>query len=176
MSVHSDKPILLGQISGLYGVQGWVKIFSYTSPRENILNYSPWLLGNDSAGETTKKWKSVHIRSGRKAGKTLVCHIEGYDDPETARKLIGTDIAINRDQLAATEQGEYYWSDLQGLKVETLTGQHLGTVDHLFETGANDVLVLKGERKRLIPYITGQTVIKVDLENGVMQVDWDPDF
>jgi len=166
----------MGQISGLYGIHGWVKIFSHTSPRENILNYSLWLIGKDNAEGGTRKWKSVQISHGRKAGKTLICHIEGYDDPETARKLIGTDIAVNRDQLAETEQGEYYWSDLQGLKVKTLTGLHLGTVDHLFETGANDVLVVKGERKRLIPYITGQTVIKVDLANGVMQVDWDPDF
>jgi 16S rRNA processing protein RimM len=60
--------------------------------------------------------------------------------------------------------------------VVTLQGESLGTVDHLLETGANDVLVVTGERERLIPFVLGQVVDDVDLERGEIRVDWDRDF
>ena len=83
---------------------------------------------------------------------------------------------MRRKQLPAAQPGEYYWSDLQGLEVVTLQGESLGTVDHLLETGANDVLVVTGERERLIPFVLGQVVDDVDLERGEIRVDWDRDF
>ncbi len=58
----------------------------------------------------------------------------------------------------------------------TLSGELLGTVDHLVETGANDVLVVKGDRERLVPFISGQVVVGVDLAAGEIRVDWDKDF
>jgi 16S rRNA processing protein RimM len=90
--------------------------------------------------------------------------------------LTGCEIGITRDELPAAETGEYYWHDLQGLSVVTLAGESLGTVDHLIETGANDVLVVEGERERLIPFVMGQVVVHVDLDKGEIQVDWDKEF
>ena len=165
-----DGMIIIGRVSGLFGVRGWVKIYSHSSPREGILRYRTWYL--ESAGE----WQAYKLISGRAQGKGVVAHLAGCDDRDGAAALIGRDIAIRREQLPALEPGEYYWTDLEGLRVENLQGVDLGVVSHLFETGANDVLVVKGDRERLIPYIMGQAVREVDLAAGRMVVDWDPDF
>jgi len=166
---------VLGRINGLHGVQGWIKVFSDTAPRENILTYSPWLIRQPG-----KQWQAITISGGRRQGKGVVAHLQGCDDREAARLFMGAEVAVYRYQLAELEQDEYYWTDLQGLAVETMDGQKLGIVDHLFETGANDVLVVtdkqEGERERLIPFLQGQTIINIDLQAGIMQVDWDPDF
>ncbi len=98
------------------------------------------------------------------------------NDRDQAQTLVGREIGIMRDELPAAQPGEYYWRDLQGLRVVNLSGELLGTVDHLIETGSNDVLVVKGDRERLVPFITGQVIVDVDLVNGEMQVDWDKDF
>jgi len=169
--IARDEIVLLGHIAGLHGVQGWVKVFSDTDPRDNILSYTPWLIR-----QAGKEWRPITVTAGRKQGKGIVAHLQGCDDREAARLLMGSEIAIYRQQMAALAKDEYYWADLQGLRVETMTGQKLGIVDHLFNTGANDVLVVSGERERLIPFIQGQTVINIDLQAGTLQVDWDPEF
>jgi len=165
----SSRWVVLGRVSGLFGVKGWVKVFSDTAPRENILGYSCWYLKR--GGE----WQPYDLLDGRRQGKAVVARLEGCNDRDQAAELIGTDIAIPRDRLPPTQAGEYYWTDLQGLRVETLDGIDLGKVDHLFETGANDVLVAKGDRQRLIPFIDG-VIDRVDLETGLIRVDWDPEF
>lgn len=91
-------------------------------------------------------------------------------------RFLNAEIAVHRNQLTNAEPGEYYWVDLIGLKVVTLLGQELGEVSHLLETGANDVLVITGTRERLIPFVHGDVVRKIDLDNRLMTVDWDPEF
>jgi 16S rRNA processing protein RimM len=168
--LSKQQHIHVGRISGLFGVKGWVKIFSFTDIRENILNYSPWLLKKDS--ET----RSVDVIDGKLQGKAVVARLDGVDDRDQAASFMGWDIFITPDQLPKSAEGEYYWSDLIGLNVETSLGVHLGTVDSLLETGANDVLIIKGERERVIPFLQGQTIININLDAGRMVVDWDPDF
>jgi len=171
-SLADDKDIIrLGHITGLYGVKGWVKVFSETAPRENILNYSQWLLAKPG-----KEWSETTVLDGRKQGKGVIAQLTGIETREQAQMLIGAEIAIHRQQLARLGQDEYYWTDLQGLEVITTAGVPLGTVDYLFETGANDVLVVKGERERLIPFLQGQTIKNIDLQTRQMRVDWDPEF
>lgn len=162
--------VVLGKISGLYGVRGWVKIFSHTSPRDNILKYSPWYLRR--AG----RWEKVELKLGRVHGKGIVAQLEGFADRDRAAELLQSDIAIRHDQLPALAPNEFYWSDLEGLQVQTTQGIELGVLDHLFETGANDVMVVKGDRERLIPFLQQDVIHKIDLEAGLMVVDWDPDF
>ena len=162
--------INVGEISGVFGIKGWVKVFSYTEPRENILSYSPWQLKKGD------QYKVIQVIDGQRQGKNVVVHLEGVDDRDAAASLTGWKIFIDRSQLPETHEDEYYWADLCGLKVITLDNIELGVVDHLLETGANDVLVVIGERERLIPFVLGQTVIKVDLDSGHLIVDWDPDF
>jgi len=166
-----EKLVTLGYVSGLYGVRGWVKIFSDTDPREGILSYTPWYL------DRGKGWETWQIEQGRRQGKNVVAKLVGCDDREAAAELMKATIAVRRDQLHADlEAGEYYWTDLEGLEVVTTEGTALGRVDHLIETGANDVLVVKGDRERLIPFIPDQVVREVDLEDRRIVVDWDPDF
>ena len=160
----------MGRVSGLFGVRGWVKVYSDTSPREGILGYSPWYLKRDG------EWRAYRPQAGRRQGKAVVAQLEGIDDRDLAAVLVGCEIAVRRDQLPVLPAGEHYWSDLQGMRVETLDGVELGRVSHLFETGANDVLVVKGERERLIPYLVGQVILEVDPQAGLIRVDWDPEF
>lgn len=162
--------VIVGRISGVYGTRGWVRIYSYTEPRENIVSYQPWYLrkGGD--------WRQAEIAEGHQQGKGVVARLAECDDRDQAYALIGSEIAVRRDQLPATAPGEYYWSELQGLEVLTAEGVSLGRVDHLLETGANDVLVVKGDRERLIPFVMDEVVLEVDLEQRVLRVDWDKDF
>ena len=161
----------VGEVSGVFGVKGWIKVFSFTQPRENILTYPSWIL---KKGKTSKAFK---LADGRRQGKLVVAALEGINDRDQAAELTGWKILITKDQLPEPEAGEYYWVDLIGLKVINLDGQVLGTVDHLLETGANDVLVVKdNDKERLIPFVQPQTIVKVDLDDGSILVDWDADF
>ncbi len=164
--------VTLGRVTGAHGLQGWIKVHSDTSPRENIAGYDPLYLRQK--GKSWRRWK---LSSGRRQGKLVVLKLKGCNDREQAEALTGADIAIDRDQLPRlTEPGDYYWADLQGLAVQNLQGVELGRVDRLFETGANDVMVVQGDRERLIPFVWEQVVREVDLERGRILVDWDPDF
>jgi 16S rRNA processing protein RimM len=161
--------VVLGRVVGVHGVKGWVKVESETRPREAIFAYSPWELGN------ARGWHSRKVLAGRPSGAGLTAQLEGIEDRDRARELIGATIAIPRDQLPPAGPGSYYWADLQGCAVINRRDIDLGTVSHLIETGANDVLVVHNGRERLIPYIDS-VVLEVDLEGRVIRVDWDEDF
>jgi 16S rRNA processing protein RimM len=171
MAENREEYIVVGRITGLYGVRGWVKVFSHTQPRENILTYATWYLNRQGA------WVASELETGRMQGKGVVAKLRGCDDRDAAAALMGIDVAIRREQLPDAASGEYYWADLTGLEVVNLDGVGLGIVDHLLETGANDVLVvLRDGEERLIPFVQGQFVKSVDLAEGVITVDWDPEF
>jgi 16S rRNA processing protein RimM len=170
MTEEKDNRVVLGRVSGLFGVRGWVKIFSGTDPREGIIEYSPWQL------RVRNEWRSVTVEAGQRHGKNVVVKLSGVDDRDAAVALQDAEIAVWRSQLPRARADEIYWADLEGLSVRTEAGIELGTVDHLLETGANDVLVVKGERERLIPFIREQVVKDIDLDRRVLVVDWDPDF
>jgi len=166
----SSEIITVGKISGVFGLQGALKIFSFTDPRENILNYSPWQLKKNN------ELIEVELVRGKCQGKIITARLKGVSDRDTAAALVGYDIQISKALLPATETDQYYWHDLIGLKVETIEGIELGIVDSILETGANDVLIVKGDKERLIPFLQPETVINIDLETGLMRVDWDSDF
>ncbi len=158
-------------MSGVYGVKGWLRVFSHTQPRERILSYRPWLIQRGGS------WQVVEVEAGQAHAKGVLVKLAGCDDRDAAARLIGADIAIRREQLEALAPGEYYWADLIGLRVETVAGVALGRVETLLETGANDVLVVQdGRRERLIPYVRPQFVTEIDLARGLLVVDWDPEF
>lgn len=169
-----SRVIVIGQVSGLFGVRGWVKVFSCTEPREGILDYADWQLGD---GEN---WRPAKLAEGKRQGKTIVARIEGVDDRDAAARLIGEQIAVERSQLPSLEEGHYYWADLEGLNVVTAAGVELGTVSGMMATQANDVLVVQGDtldgRERLIPFVFGDRVLEVDFDNRVIRVDWNPDW
>lgn len=171
MTAADEQLVVVGTIVGLYGVRGWVRVMSHTQPRENLLHYRDWQLGRHGS------WRPVSMKAGQAHGKGLVVKLADCSDRDQARTLIGAEIAVPRTELPPLAEGEYYWADLVGLRVETTAGQALGLVDHLLETGANDVLVVRGEdRERLIPFVKGQVIKQIDLSAGLIQVDWDPTF
>jgi 16S rRNA processing protein RimM len=166
----ADSPLVMGVIARPYGVQGWVHIATYTEHPENLLEYQPWYLHRQG------HWQTAEFVNGRHHGKGLVVQFPGCNDRDAAEALKGIEIGIYRNQLPASDSDEYYWSDLVGLQVITQDNRVLGVVDHLIETGANDVLVVKGEQEFLVPFIRGQVVETVDLEAREIRVDWDPDY
>jgi 16S rRNA processing protein RimM len=165
-----DRQVLLGRIVGVFGVEGWVKLHSFTEPRENIFRYKPWTL-RGPAGEST-----VDKPQGRAQGKGVVARLCGVDDRDAAAALVGTEIWVPREALPKPRKGEYYWADLEGMAVRTVEGVDLGRVSHLFATGANDVMVVQGDRERLIPFVVGLQVVAVDVDARCIEVDWDPAF
>lgn len=179
MSTESSKLVNVGRITAVYGIKGWVKVHSYTEPQENLFSYHPWLL------KTKHGVKKIEIDDARPHGNAFVAHIVGVDDRDLALEYTAADIAIERDLLPELDDGEYYWSQLEGLVVISCyegKEQRLGVVSKIMETGANDVLVVTADadsidkRERLIPYVPEQFVVSVDLVAGEMRVDWDPEF
>jgi len=164
-----QRLVLLGQVLGAYGVRGWVRVRSDTEPPEGILRYRPWLLGG---GE---RWQEVEVLEGARHRHGVIARLAGCEDREAARALGGTEIAVRREQLPPLPAGEVYWTDLIGLRVVNREGCELGTVERVMATGANDVLVVRGERERLVPYVPGRYVLAVDVTGGRLEVDWAPE-
>ena len=160
------QPVILGRIVGLFGVRGWIKVYSYTEPREAVLNYSDWLLDRDG------DWQPAGLAEGKRHGKAVIARLHGIEDRDAAAELIGSDIGVDRDALPEPEKGHYYWADLEGLTVVQQDGTELGKVSYLMATGAHDVLVVDGPAERLIPFVPGQVILDVDLAAGVIRVDW----
>jgi len=159
----------MGRVVGLFGVRGWVKVYSHTREKADLLQYPIWLL-NGAEG-----WREYTVAESREQGPGLVAHLAGIEDRDEASRLVGADIAVRQAELPPPPPGEYYWAQLEGMRVVNEVGIELGRVSHLLETGANDVMVVRGERERLLPYISS-VVKKVDLVAGEIHVDWDADF
>lgn len=168
MSADSERAVRLGEIAGVHGVRGWVKVHSFTRPRANLTRYPDWLL------ETAGRQRAVRVEACRVSGRNLIAKLGGVDDRDAAFELIGAGISVRRSALPALAPGEYYWADLEGLAVVAASGERFGTVLGLIATGANDVLVLDGER--LIPFVPDETVKSVDLEAGQIVVDWQTSY
>lgn len=166
-----QKSLLLGRIHGAFGVRGEVKLESFTDPVRGILRYQPWMLRRADGSETP-----VGGATGRETAKGLVATLPGIDDRDAAEALRGAELWVPRSVLPPPRPGEYYWVDLEGLRVANVDGVDFGVVSHLFSTGANDVLVAKGDRERLIPFLEPDYIRSVDFEAGLVTVDWDPDF
>ena len=175
MTITNDTRVPLGKLGSVFGVKGWIKVTSHTSPKENILNYPEWQL------KIGNSWQVIEVEKSRPHGKTLVVKLSGIDDRDQAQKLVGTMIAVYRSQLPDTENDEYYWSDLLGMQVVTQQDIVLGKVKEILETGSNDVLVVTTketgqETECLIPWLDDDVIINVDTQERIITVDWDPDF
>lgn len=166
-----DDKILLGHIHGLFGVKGWVKVFSYTRPRSKILDYPRWFVGETD-------YRSIRLEDGKAHKEGVIAKLSGIDDRDAAVEMLHNKIWVNASELPELTGDEYYWYQLIGLQVVDTTTQPLGEIIQLFETGANDVLVVKSKNgsEHLVPYIKDRVIKKVDLDNNLMIVDWDTDY
>ncbi|MBZ0330247.1 ribosome maturation factor RimM [Halomonas sp. ANAO-440] len=178
--IELNDHVVLGKLTSPYGVKGWLKVYSHTSPMDGILEYPEWVLRQGTALTRHR------LLQGRRHGKGLVALLEGVDGREAAEAMAGAEILLPKSALPGLPRGDYYWHQLEGLVVATREGEVLGRVSYLFETGANDVLVVKGDpegeppaiddRERLLPYLPDEVIVEVDLAAGTMTVDWDPAF
>lgn len=151
----------------MWGVRGWIKVHSYTGHRADVLDFKTWFVGDER--------EPYRLLAGRLLGRKVVASLEGMTSPELAQACVGSSVAVDISDLPALKDGDFYWAQIEGLKAVDSSGESLGVVDHLIETGANDVLVVRaGEREILIPYVP-RVVRRVDLENGIIELDWEAD-
>lgn len=162
--------VTVGRVGRVYGVHGFVTIHSFTEPQSQILSYQPWVLGD---GNT---WRNLKVAQVEETSKHTLVQFEGYHNPEQSRLLTGLWLAVPRDRLPAPAKGEYYWADLMGLQVYTTTDEPLGTIVDIFSTGAHPILVLQGDKERMIPFVTGDIITAVDLKHKRLTANWDPLF
>jgi len=168
--------IQLGRINAAYGLKGWVKVYSHTDPIEQIFTYSPWLLRRGG------KEIQLELLKGKTQGKGVIALFKDFEDRNLAESLIGYEIWIDEERLPTLDEGEFYWNQLENLQVVNQSGAVLGKVDHLMETGANDVLVVKptpesiDDRERLVPFVEGEIVKDVNLESAIIVVSWASDY
>ena len=167
----SARRILLGRVHGAFGVRGELKLESFTEPANAILRYQPWIL-RDAQGRE----RELAGARGRLTAKGIVATFPEVADRDAAEALRGSEVWVARSALPPPQPGEYYWVDLEGLRVVNREGVDFGRVSHLFSTGANDVLVAEGERERMIPFLQPDYIVSIDFDAGLVTVDWDPEF
>lgn len=168
MNKSNTDYITVGKIGSSYGVRGWLKIQSFTEPGASILDYAPWYISNKR-----DQWEILNIEDARLQNNDVLAKLVGINTPEKAKLLTGKEIAITREQLPTLKENEYYWSDLIGLTVINKQGEVYGTVSYIMPTGSNDVLIVKGDKEHAIPYLIGDVILKVDLANKEIHVDWE---
>ena len=161
--------MVMGRIAGAFGVKGWVKVQTFTQSVDTLIGFPTWWL-KQAAG-----WQERKVQEAAVHGRTVIAKLSGVDDRDAAAQLRGYEVAVPRDQLPASRAGEYYWADLIGIGVSNIQGVPLGQVAKLLETGAQQVLLVEGERERLIPFIES-VVVSVDVAGRSLVVDWDADF
>jgi 16S rRNA processing protein RimM len=162
--------VVMGKIVAAQGIQGWVKVQTFTEYLDSLLDYDIWYLGNEAA------WRPVKVLEAKVHGKVIVAKLEGVPDRTAAESLKGQLIAVPRADLPEQTGDEYYWSDLIGMTVRNLQDEVLGTVDNLLETGANDVLVVQGDHGQLLIPFIASVARDVDLANKTISVDWQADY
>ncbi len=166
----TDKLVIIGKCGRPYGVRGWVHIQSFTADPSNILNYQNWIMILPTG---TKQ--PVELDGLRAHGNHFVAKIKGIESPEATKRFTLAEIAVSQDDLPELEEGEHYWEELIGLKAILPNGKELGTVDSIFETGANDVIVVKmaDDKELLVPYLD-DVVLDIKVNEGTITLDWDP--
>lgn len=159
----------MGRVAAPFGIKGWIKVQPYSEDPDALMDFESWRVGR---GEQHKQYTVEAIQDH---GAALVAKLAGIDDRDAAYALRGQDISVARADLPSPEENAFYWSDLIGLAVFNRDGAELGRVASLMETGAHDVLVVKGKREYLIPFVAA-FVGTVDLAAGTIEVDWGEDY
>ena len=172
-----DRTVVMGRVAAPYGVKGWVKVQVFTQTLDSLLEYPHWLIGQ--SGQNGGQWRDADLQDAALQGDFVIAKFAGCNDRDAAFALRGQEIAVKREDLPEPDNDEYYWQDLIGLAVVNREGAALGKVVKLLETGAHDVLVVHGNapepKETLIPFV-GVYVLKVDLAQGIIEVDWGLDY
>lgn len=170
MSSPDPQKIIIGRIGDAFGVKGWSHIYSFTQPAKNLFTYANWQIR--AYKKKGAQWRPIEIEFHKPHGADFVAKFKDCNDRDQALLLKNHTIAVDRTDLPALEENEYYWDDLIGLEVISTTGESFGKIDHLFEAGPNDIIATKGEKTHYIPY-SKDIVKSVDLDKKTMIVDWE---
>lgn len=175
--MNTENLTIVGKFGSSYGIRGWLRVFSFTQFPENIFDYVPWYI------QRAGVWQEVVVESYKPHNQDMIVKIQGVDDRDDANALTNIEIFVDMQKFPELGEGDFYWKDLIGCRVKNINGYDLGQVTELMETGSNDVLVVKanlkdafGATERLIPFVEGQFIKKVDLSAKIIEVDWDPAF
>jgi len=163
--------VIMGRIAAAHGVRGWVKIQPYTEHLDGLLDYRSWWIGREGG-----PWREVNVKQCELHNKTLAAELPDCPDRKTAENLKGLLIAVPRGSLPRQRGDEYYWSDLIGLAVVNEENVQLGTVSNILETGANQVLNVKGDNGAILIPFVASAIKQVDLKNKTIHVDWSADY
>jgi 16S rRNA processing protein RimM len=166
---QADDWVVMGRIAAPFGIKGWIKVQPYSEEADALVDFGSWRIGR---GEQQTHY---NVEAAQDHGKALVAKLAGIDDRDAAFALRGQEISVAKSALPPAEENEFYWSDLIGLKVVNRQNIELGRVDSLMESGASDLLVVKGAREHLIPFVAA-FVGKVDVAGGTIEVDWGEDY
>lgn len=167
--MKSDDWVVMGRIAAPFGVKGWVKVQPYCENHETLMDHARWRIGRNDGG------RDLAVIAVKPHGAALIAQFAGVNDRDAASALRGLEVSLPRQVLPPAEEGAFYWTDLIGLRVTNREGIQLGHVASLIESGAHDVLVVKGRREHLIPFVA-PIVGDVDLEGGSIEVDWGEDY
>jgi len=183
VSTPSDL-VLVGYVSGAYGLNGWVRIKSYSTDADALLHAKTWWLGNP---ELPQQLREIDLQQAKIHSGDVVAQLVGVAGRDAAEALKGSAVQISRRHFPALADGEFYWVDLIGLEVENLQGQRLGIVEDMMDNGAHPILRIaassgfqaaeaeKSQREILIPFVE-QFVKTVDQAAKKIVVDWEQDY
>ena len=163
--------VVMGRIAAAHGIRGWVKIQPFTEYVDSLLGYRTWWIGHEQG-----PWREVQVGQCEAHDKTVVAQLPDCPDRTAAEKLKGLLIAVPRSSLPEQEEGEYYWADLIGMAVVNEAGESLGTVTNLLETGANEVLSVRGDSGEILIPFVASAIKQVDLKNRTIHVDWSAEY
>jgi 16S rRNA processing protein RimM len=158
--------VIVGRFGRVHGIKGLIHIQSFTEPSENIFSYEPLYIS------LKRTWCPIRLLQKQLSGDKLLVQVENYLTREDASFLTNIEIAVPRQVLPKLDDDHYYLHDLIGLSVFNLQNGFLGKITDIMPTGANDVLVVSGDQRTLIPFIWEVYVKQVELASQKMTVDW----
>lgn len=167
---NQENWIVIARFGRPHGIKGFVTVHSFTEPRDNVLKYANW------HAFINNKWQPIKLLRAEVQNKAIIAQIEGYPERELVTRLTNIEIAVQQAQLEELKPGEYYWHQLVGMNVINREGELFGKVIEIIPTGANDVLVVEGNKRHLIPYLLGKFILNIDINQQLITVDWDMDF
>lgn len=176
-----DKKVVLGKVTAVHGLRGWVKVYSWTQPMANIFVYPQWWLRFIDG-----RLEKVKVEETRRQGQGLAIRFDRCQDRDQARYYVNAEILVDANTLPSLKKNEYYWHQLEGLTVlaknENDAPVNIGKLHHLIDTGANDVMVVRATKdsidnqERLIPWVEDEVILSVELTGKLLRVEWDPAF
>jgi 16S rRNA processing protein RimM len=181
-----DDLVQVGYVSGAYGVAGWVRVTPFSAEADALLSVKTWWFDKPELRDVDVKQVKAH-------GGDVVAQLVGVVGRDAAEALKGAAVQVPRSHFPALSDDEFYWSDLIGLDVVNLQGEHLGQVSDMMSNGPQSILriaapaaapvlddagnAVKSETapERLIPFVA-QYVIQVDKAERKITVDWGLDY